>query len=164
MKKGKPKQMYNGLFREAERLTPSPGLWDRIEAKVDLRPAGQSPAESTGQAQGPGLPAHPVHPVRKARILVFPQRPWLRAAASVALAVGIVGLGVTLRHKQKQLAEMAEKAETAETAGVPADNVRADAKGAEPADQMDLVDPDLLGWHADLGEVDLEADEAEEVL
>jgi hypothetical protein len=35
---------------------------------------------------------------------------------------------------------------------------------AGSAEKMDLVDPDLLGWHADLGEVDMEADEAEEVL
>ncbi|MEO7425193.1 MAG: hypothetical protein ABI036_08395 [Fibrobacteria bacterium] len=144
--------MFSDLFRDAERLTPPPGLWDRIEANAGLRPSGQSPAGTAGHSDGPGRHE------RKARLLAFPQRPWMRAAASVALAAGVLAFGVSLRplwHKPAQSAEMA---------GIPADNVRADAARAEPAEKMDLVDPDLLGWHADLGEVDMEADEAEEVL
>jgi hypothetical protein len=159
MKKGKPKQMYNGLFREAERLTPSADLWSRIEAKVDLRSGNPASSGSGGKSIGHAYP--PGHSERSGRshslgrsgrTLAFRQlgqRPWMRAAASVVLAVGLVGLGVSLKHKPNQIT------------ATPAENVRADAESAE---QMDLVDPDLLGWHADLGEVDMEADEAEEVL
>jgi hypothetical protein len=80
------------------------------------------------------------------------RNPVLRVAASVVLAVGFLGLGLFMGHKPKQMA--VSSATAAATAP-------ADAAGGE---QLDLVDPELLGWHADLGEIDLEADEAEEVL
>ena len=76
--------------------------------------------------------------------------PFLRVAASVVLAVGFLGLGLLTQRGSRQAA----------VSPAPV----AVAAGAADAEQMDLVDPELLGWHADLGEIDMEADEAEEVL
>ena len=119
----KQKHEYRRVFQGAERIVPSPGLWRHIAAKTDLR-AG-----------------------RQARVSAFQSSPWLRLAASVVLAVGLLGLGISLKPKVKHIAP------SAATVAV-----------AEGAEQSDLVDPELLGWHADLGEVDMEAEEAEEVL
>ncbi|MDB5050056.1 MAG: hypothetical protein JWO30_3127 [Fibrobacteres bacterium] len=118
---------YRQLFQDAERLTPSPGLWRLIEAQVELPSAGS----------------------KGGRGAAFWQSPILRVAASVVLAVGCLGLGLFMQHKPKQVAVTSVSA------------VAADAADSE---QLELVDPELLGWHADLGEIDLEADEAEEVL
>ncbi len=127
MKKQKPERApgYGRLFQEAERLEPTPQLWERIAERLELRPG------------------------RAAAGMVSWPSPFLRLAASVVLAVGLLGLGIFLKAKPKQVAAS------------PAASASAMAESAE---QLDLVDPDLLGWHADLGEVDMEAEEAEEVL
>lgn len=120
------KQKYRQLFQDAERLTPPPGLWRRIEAQVEMQSGRTHSASFWGS-------------------------PFLRVAASVVLAVGFLGLGLFVQHGSKVAVSRTPSA------------VANAAEGAG-AEQMDLVDPELLGWHADLGEIDMEADEAEEVL
>ncbi|MDB5104141.1 MAG: hypothetical protein JWP91_1830 [Fibrobacteres bacterium] len=73
--------------------------------------------------------------------------PALRAAAAVVLAVGLLGLGLMLRQRPDQV-EVA-------VSSLPAVQA-AEETGTE------LVDPELLGWHADLGEVEEESDAADE--
>jgi hypothetical protein len=110
---------FKRLFQDAERLEPSPGTWRLIAAQVDLE-SGAAGAQA---------------------------RPWpaLRVAASVLLAVGVMGLGLSLRHKPGMVAASASQAGAADRTA-------------------EIFDADLLNWHADLGEFDAEADEAEEVL
>lgn len=126
---------FNRLFQDAERLAPPPDLWKRIEAESGL---------ASGASVTPG----------------FRIAPALRAAAAVVLAVGLLGLGMLL---QKRTGGSAASADTAMAQnggnggreGVPAETDR----GSE------IVDPELLVWHADLGELDdevLDAEEAEE--
>jgi hypothetical protein len=81
--------------------------------------------------------------------------PALRAAAAVVLAVGVLGLGVMLQKRTGSSAAYANSAVAQESA--PAETER----------ESEIVDPELLGWHADLGELDdevVEAEEAEEML
>ena len=78
----------------------------------------------------------------------------MRAAAAVVLAVGILGMGVML---QKRMGGRAAYADSAANAHVGA--------GAEAGRESEIVDPELLVWHADLGELNdevLDAEEAEE--
>jgi hypothetical protein len=119
------------MFQEAERLSPPPGLWRQIEARVELHPGGRT--------QGAGS---------------WGTSPW-RMAASVALAAGLLGLGFFLQ-KRPDVTD-AKRMEKAGTAANPA------ATGQD----TEWVDPELLSWHAGLGELDEDADEAgeaEEVL
>lgn len=110
------------IFKDAERLKPSPALWRRI--------AERSPLAASGG---------PVHSLWEA--------PLLRAAAVVALAATVLGLAALgiRRHDAAR--------ETTVVASAPAAAV-----------SEEVFDPELLGWQADLGELDLEADEAGEVL
>ncbi|GEM_PF-5471340 len=124
---------FKRLFQEAERLSPPPGLWRHIEARVGMKPVAA--------ARGGG----------------FWESPALRLAASVVLAVGLLGLGVSLR---KRTGRTAAHASGAAASASPS----AQAAGQVATEDTELVDPELLGWHADLGEMDDEADEAEEVL
>ncbi|HKP97086.1 MAG TPA: hypothetical protein VJ385_15155 [Fibrobacteria bacterium] len=126
---------WGGLFRDAERLAPPPGLWRRIEAQARM----DQEARDQGSAAGAAGAA-------------FWRNPVLRVAASVVLAVGFLGLGLLLKPGPKRMAAS------------PAPAAVAEAQNAEGAEEMELVDPELLGWHADLGEIDEEAEEAEEVL
>jgi hypothetical protein len=143
-----------GLFEDAERLTPPPALWRAIEARSgltaggpDRKPGAQAArvdggAEET-DASGPG----------------YWGGPWIRLAASVALAAGLLGLGVFFKDRIGQ-----GNATTASAVQSSNDTV-AMARAATSADtDTEIVDPELLGWHADLGEMVEEADEAEEIL
>lgn len=81
--------------------------------------------------------------------------PALRAAAAVVLAVGVLGLGVMLQKRMGGSAAYADSAAAQEDATAAMDR------------ESEMVDPELLGWHADLGELDdevVEAEEAEEML
>ena len=130
---------FKQLFQEAERLTPPPGLWRQIEARVEMRPI----ADVSGGK------------------MVFWEAPAMRLAATVVLAVGLLGLGVFFqKHPGRGLSSSATAANAAPMAAATA------AKAAATTSDQDteIVDPELLGWHAGLGEVDDEADEAEEVL
>jgi hypothetical protein len=123
------------LFQEAERLQPPPDLWRRIEAESGL---------ASGKAAGRSLW----------------ERPYLRAAAAVVLAAGAMSMAtlVLSRHDGK-LALSAQRGAVGREAAAPmlAETVSADSAA-------EVFDPELLGWQADLGEYDLEADEAGEVL
>ena len=156
---------FNRLFQDAERLAPPPDLWKRIEAASDLAP---------GTARGPGARKPETRkteaPARKAggpEPAVFWGAPALRAAAAVVLAVGVLGLGVMLQKRTGGSAAYADSAAAQKAAQKGAQ------KGGQenPAGGMDreseMVDPELLGWHADLGELNdevVEAEEAEEML
>ena len=72
-------------------------------------------------------------------------------AASVALAAGLLGLGAYgLLRKPAEEPLREASAAPALSAQAGADNY--------------LIDPELLGWQADLGNIDSVADEAEEAL
>lgn len=122
---------YKRLFLDAERIVPPPGLWGRIQAQVGM-----------GDAEG-GLAGWDA------------RNPWLRVAASVLLAAGLLTLGLSL-EKRSGNATASGGAATGEAAPAMAE--------AENNEFMELVDPELLGWHAELGEIDEVAEQAEEVL
>jgi hypothetical protein len=128
---------FNRLFQDAERLAPPPDLWKRIEAKSDLAPGRRLTA--------------PRPPGRAADAAVFWGAPAMRAAAAVVLAVGVLGLGMLLQKRTGGSAVYATSAATAR-----------EGSAAEAGRDPELVDPELLGWHADLGELDDEVVEAEE--
>ncbi len=117
------------IFREAERLQPSPALWRRIAAASGL--------ESGPHREG-------FRPW---------ETPWLRAAAAVLLAAGLIAVAVKGFHSQGRAEQGAELAKA--TPKPPAQAAVGDSE---------IIDSELMGWQADLGEVDLEAEAAEEVL
>jgi hypothetical protein len=128
----------NRLFQDAERLTPSPDLWKRIEARTALARGGST---ETG----------------------FWGAPAMRAAAAVVLAVGLLGLGLVLQ-KRSGIADGAAYAVSGSappyaSASGAQDDMQVDAQdGAQDAPQAmagreaEMVDAELLGWHADLGD------------
>lgn len=128
---------FNHLFQEAERLAPPPDLWKRIEEKSGLAPGPRQ------RAPGP--------PGRVSDAAGFRGAPFLRAAAAVILAVGVLGLGVMLQKRMGGSAAYAAS-EAAAHEGT------SDQTGRE----AEIVDPELLVWHADLGELNDEVIEAEE--
>ena len=140
---------FNRLFQEAERLALPPDLWKRIEAKSELSPgASRNPGSQklgAGKSEGP-------------ESAVFWGAPALRAAAAVVLAVGVLGLGVMLQKRTGGSDAYANSGAAQE--GGPAETDR----------ESEMVDPELLGWHADLGDLNdevfdaEEAEEAEEML
>ena len=112
------------IFRESERLQPTPELWQRIESQVKLE--GKSGEASRDWS-----------------------RPVFKLAASITLAVGLIGLGWYLQHRPIAGA----------TIGTLADSTSINEAA------VDMVDRELMVWDADLGEMELEADySAEEVL
>lgn len=119
------KNDLEGLFREAERLSPRPELWRLIAERSALVPGAA--ARSEWQA------------VR-----------YLRAAA-VILAAGLLALGAFGLFRKPADEPLREA--SAET-----------ALSAQGGADTDLIDPELLGWQAGLGNIDLVADEAEEAL
>lgn len=122
------------LFKDAERLKPSPALWRRI--------AERSPLAASGE-----------------RVYSYWEAPLLRAAAVVALAASVLGLAALGISYRKTGGETG--GETTVLAAAPA----AVAAGVEaPAAEEEIIDPELLGWQAELGELDLEAEEAGEML
>lgn len=75
----------------------------------------------------------------------------LRMAAAIILAATVLGLaflGLSRRGPEPEVIATA----TGEAAQV------------EAVAEEEVFDPDLLGWQAELGELDLEAEEAGEVL
>lgn len=134
---------FNRLFQDAERLAPPPDLWKRIEAKSPLASGLPGPRLSGHAPDGAG----------------FWGVPALRAAAAVVLAVGVLGLGVMLQKR------MGARAEFADSAAFAHEGTAAETAGAGSGREAEFVDPELLGWHADLGELNdevLDAEEAEE--
>jgi len=75
---------------------------------------------------------------------------YLRAAA-VVLAAGLLAVGA-FGLLRKPANEPIREASAAP------------ALSAQAGSDTDLIDPELLGWQADLGNIDLVADEAEEAL
>jgi anti-sigma-K factor RskA len=132
---------FNRLFQEAERLAPPPDLWKRIEAKSPLASGLPGPRRTGRAPHGAG----------------FWGAPALRAAAAVVLAVGVLGLGVMLQKRMGGRAAYADSAATAASAA------SAEAGTAfEAGRESEIVDPELLVWHADLGELNDEVLDAEE--
>jgi hypothetical protein len=142
------KHEYGQLFQEAERLETPPGLWTRIVTRVDMEAGRGADSESSP----------------------FWRSPMWRAAASVVLAAGFLGLGLSLKHGVGPVAATTSEPDTllaaANAAGADAPGAASApaVSGAANTEQMELVDPELLVWHEDLGDMDTEADEAEEVL
>lgn len=122
---------FKQLFHEAERLSPPPGLWRKIKARVNLSAGGDSTMD--------------------ARPMSYRESPFLRAAAAVVLAVGLLATGFFLTKGSEEMAS------SAASSGVTADE----------GEVIEIFDSELLGWQADLGEtdeMDSEAEEAGEVL
>lgn len=117
------------LFRDAERVKPSAGLWRSIAAASPL--SGKAEERSLRESQ------------------------WMRMAAGLALAATVAGL-IALGAKRGGNAEGAAPVITASAA--------AESTAPAAVTEEEFVDPELLGWQADLGEVELEAEEAGEVL
>jgi hypothetical protein len=132
---------YRQLFQDAERLETPPGLWTRIVTRVDMD-AGLGAREASAP---------------------YWRSPLWRAAASVALAASFLGLGISLKHRVGATEASASAPDTVLAAAADA-QAPAALTGAENTEQMELVDPDLLVWHEDLGDIESEADEAGEVL
>ena len=86
-----------------------------------------------------------------ARPMSYWESPFLRAAAAVVLAVGLLATGFFLTKGSEEMAS------SAASSGVTADE----------GEVIEIFDSELLGWQADLGEtpeMDSEAEEAGEVL
>ena len=135
------------LFEEAERLQPPAGMWQRIAAETRLAARARGGAWS--------------------RL----ENPYLRAAAVVAFAALVAGLALWGAGRLGHGSEGNVKG-TLAAGGSAAGGMRSVAAASEamtvatPGDSTlaEIFDSELLGWQADLGEVDLEADAAEEVL
>jgi hypothetical protein len=127
------------MFQEAERLTPPPALWRRIEERVGLAPGGAR--EDSGWRRGPGP----------------------RVAASILLAAGVVGLGLGLGQFLETRSGAAGLIPAKDAA---MDTLQGAAGAVAQAGETDgeWMDSELLGWHADLGELDEEVAETEEML
>jgi hypothetical protein len=135
--------MFKRMFQDAERLTPPPGLWLRIAERVDMEngPVRVSESEDAGAWwRGYGF----------------------RAVASLVLAASLFGLGMQVQHHIGSGRRAAGAAAKDHGAAVAAAGARAKAEG----DMSDIIDPDLMTWHADLGEVDAntDVDETEDAL
>jgi hypothetical protein len=131
---------YKQLFQEAERLTPPPGLWRKIAAQVKLK---KPAADGTDSGSGAGSWSW--------------ESPFLRAAAAVVLAVGLLATGYFLGNRTNEMASSAPTVGGIASSSVPADDGQV----------IEIFDSELLGWQAELGEtseMDSDADEAEEVL
>lgn len=141
-----------GLFEDAERLTPRPGLWRAIEARSGLGSGARDPGLGARHARaGVAAQAEETDAIGPG----FWGGPWIRLAASVVLAAGLLGLGVIFKERIGQ--------GNAAAASAVQSSIDSMAMAQASAD-TEIVDPELLGWHADLGEMDEEADEAEEIL
>jgi hypothetical protein len=78
----------------------------------------------------------------------------------VVLAAGLLGLGMLFKDRVGQ-----GNATAVSAVQTSNDTVAMAQTAAKPADtDTEIVDPELLGWHADLGEMVEEAEEAEELL
>lgn len=117
---------FDRLFQEAERIAPPAGLWRRIEAEA--RAKLRSPEDAPGAASR--------------------ERYGYRIAATIALAAGLLGIGVHLHQRPAVLAD----APSAEDSAYAAREV------------VEIMDPELMTWLTELGEMDSRADEAGEVL
>jgi hypothetical protein len=128
------------LFRDAGRISPDPELWRRIAERSSLAPGLEGrPADGKGRREGGG---------RRAEWMEFR---YLRAAG-MTLAAGLLALAAfgVLRDRP----------------GEPVREAAAAQSGATAAAQEDgqVFDSELLEWQADLGDYELVADQAEEVL
>lgn len=145
-----------GLFEEAERLTPPPGLWRAIEARSGLTAGGHDRESAAQSMHGGGSEAGETDAAGAG----FWSGSWIRLAASLVLAAGLLGLSVIFKDRLGQ-----GNASTASAVQSSMDTVAMAQAAATPAESdTEIVDPELLGWHVDLGEMDEEADEAEEIL
>ncbi|MDQ3002303.1 MAG: hypothetical protein M3Y08_13715 [Fibrobacterota bacterium] len=120
---------FKQLFHEAERITPPPGLWRKIQARVDLSAGGDSTMD--------------------ARPMSYWESPFLRVAAAVVLALGLLATGFFLTWGPEEMAT----------------SVASSTVAADEGDVIEIFDSELLGWQAELGEtseMDSEAEEAEE--
>ena len=81
----------------------------------------------------------------------------------MVLAVGLVGLGMLLQKRPGGSAAYADSAAARMNAqnGVQQNGVQ-EGLPAETDRMSEMVDPELLSWHADLGELNDEVFEAEE--
>ena len=142
------KNDLDSLFRDAGRISPDPELWRRIAERSSLAPAGGAPGGERGRAAGDGRAEREGRRAEGAGFR-WPELRYLRAAG-VVLAAGLLALaalGILHRPHGDPVREA-----SAEQAGAPA--------YAEP----EVIDPELLGWQADLGDYELVADQAEEAL
>lgn len=111
------------LFRGAERLKPRDAMWKHIATRAELAKA----------PRGHGDPA--------------PESAYgLRLAASMAIALG--ALAALVMVAKGPVARSAKSGGAEDFAGEP---VAVNAVAAAP-EEAELVDLELLDWHADLGE------------
>jgi hypothetical protein len=135
------KNDLEGLFRDAPRIAPSADLWRRIAERSSLAPGAEGGRTGDGSlAEGEA---------RRAEGTGWMELRYLRAAG-VVLAGGLLALAAfgLLRRPHGELMREASAAQTEASAQ------------AEP----EVFDPELLEWQADLGDYELVADQAEEVL
>jgi hypothetical protein len=130
------KNDLENLFRDAGRITPAPELWRRIAERSSLAPGGEDS-------------------LAKGRLEAAAHRPeWMEVrymrAAGVILAAGLLGLAAfgVLRHPP----------------GGPREASTETVSEASSQGDGQVLDPELLGWLADLGDYELVADQAEEML
>jgi hypothetical protein len=121
------------MFRDAERLQPNPDLWNGIESQAAPLLSRMQRESQPAFASGWGAP-------------VF------KIAAAVTLAAGLAALGLSLQHRSKAAGALEAKAGVTD-GGMSA---RSYPQTAE------VVDPDLLVWDADLGELSTDADDTAE--
>jgi hypothetical protein len=151
----------DSLFRDAGRISPDPELWRRIAERSSLAPGaerGRAPGDGRserggGRQAGAGSDPEAEGWRGEGTGSWWPELRYLRAAG-VVLAAGLLTLAAigVLRRPHGELVREA----SAEQAG----ERTADAAQGDPQ----VFDPELLGWQADLGDYELVADQAEEVL
>ena len=127
---------FNRIFRDAERLQPTKALWRKIESEVAMEGSLADSASTSVST-------------------------YYKLAASVVLAAGLLASGMFLQHRHGSGQVADAKPSLTETMAAAA-AAETDTSGIS---KTYLVDSDLLVWAADLGELDLDAEEsAEEVL
>jgi hypothetical protein len=154
------KNDLDSLFRDAGRISPDPELWRRIAERSSLAPGGErgravgdGRAERGGSRQAGGGSGPegegPRAAAAEGTAFRWPELRYLRAAG-VILAAGLLALAAfgVLRRPHGELVREAS-----------AEQSEASAQG-----DAQVIDPELLGWQADLGDYELVADQAEEVL
>lgn len=130
---------FDDLFRDSKRLKPSQALWQKIESQVVLKPAESEWNTTHGFDR-------------------LWHSPLFKLAASVTLTTCLLGFGMFMQHRSKAGSRLSRHAESTQLHS-DSNQVHGESVATE------FLDPDILGWDADLGEMELDADDsAEEVL
>lgn len=119
-------ERFDRLFRDAERLKPTAAMWRNIAAKAGMPGSSGRGGSMSGDEAGMG---------RKSL-------GW-RLAASLAIGLGVLSALFMVMGGPRTLA--------GDPGGAGDSAVTAAAAGQGREDEA-LLDPEVLDWHADLGE------------